>query len=107
MDDFVAVARVSEIAPGQVKLVRVKGQSIGIANVDGSFYAFADVCTHDDGPLAEGELEGRQIVCPRHGARFDVSSGAALSMPAVTPTPVYDLIVEGDQIKVNPKPRGL
>ena len=104
-DEFVAVAQVGDILPGQVKTVIIDRQEIGLANVGGQFYAFADVCTHDDGPLAEGELEDGVIACPRHGARFDITTGAVLSLPAVAPIPVYDLSVEGDHIKVRRTPR--
>ncbi len=103
MGEFVTVAKVGEIAPGTVKVVHVDGVPIGVANVDGEFYAFADVCTHDDGPVAEGELDGYQIECPRHGARFDIRTGAVKMMPAVTPIPVYPLQVVGDEIRVKPE----
>jgi 3-phenylpropionate/trans-cinnamate dioxygenase ferredoxin subunit len=103
--DYVRVAMTSDIAPGTVKVVYVDGHAVGVANVAGQFYAFADVCTHDDGPLAEGELDGRAIECPRHGARFDVATGAVLSMPAVTPLPVHHLKLEGDEIWVSRRPR--
>ncbi len=106
MGKFVTVARTGEIAPGTVKVVRIDGTAIGVANVDGEFFAFADVCTHDDGPVAEGELDEYQIECPRHGARFDVRTGAVKQMPAVTPIPVYPLRVEGDEIQVKPEPEG-
>jgi len=102
---YVAVARTSDIAPGTVKVFDVDGQAVGVANVDGAFYAFADVCTHDDGPVAEGELDGCVIECPRHGAHFDITTGAVLSMPAVVPLPVYDLKVEGDVIRVSHLPK--
>jgi len=104
-DEFVTVAQVGDIPPGQVKVVVVDEQEVGIANVGGKYYAFADVCTHDDGPVAEGELDECVITCPRHGARFDIASGAALSLPAVVPIPVYDLVVEGNHIKVRRTPR--
>lgn len=103
--DFVIAARLDEIAPGQVKVVEVDGQEVAIANVDGHLYAFADMCTHDDGPLVEGEWDGCVVTCPRHGARFDISTGAALSFPAVTPIPVYDVKVEGTAIMVSRTPR--
>ena len=104
MGEFVAVAKTSEIAPGTVKVVRVDGVPIGVANVDGEFYAFADVCTHDDGPVAEGELDGYQIECPRHGARFDIRTGAVKLLPAVVPIAVYPLQVVGDEIQVSSVP---
>ena len=97
---FVTVAQTSEIASGQVKSVTVDEQAIGLANVDGQFYAFADVCTHDDGPLAEGDLDGRAIICPRHGARFDIRTGEALSRPASVDLAVHEVAIEGDDVLV-------
>ena len=104
MSEFVTVARTTEIAPGTVKVVRVNGAPIGVANVDGEFFAFADVCTHDDGPVAEGNLEEYEIECPRHGARFDIRSGAVRQLPAVMPIPVYAVRIEDDEIKVSREP---
>ena len=90
MDDFVRVAAVEEIPPGGRLLVELDGVRIAVFNLDGDYYAIEDVCTHDGGPLVEGEiLEGCQVECPRHGARFDIRTGAALSMPAFEPTPAY------------------
>jgi 3-phenylpropionate/trans-cinnamate dioxygenase ferredoxin subunit len=103
-EKYVPVAKTSDIAPGTVQVFEVDGRAVGVAHVDGKFYAFADVCTHDGGPVAEGELDGCQIECPRHGARFDITTGAVLSMPAVTPLPVYDLKIENDQILVSRLP---
>jgi len=99
--EYVTVGKTSDIPPGTVRVFVVEGHNVAVANVDGQFYAFADVCTHDGGPVAEGELDGCVIECPRHGARFDITTGQALSMPAVIPLPVYDLKVEGDELKVS------
>ena len=95
---FVAVAKIGEIAPGTVKVVRVGDASVGVANVDGEYFAFADLCTHDDGPVAEGELDDHIIECPRHGAKFDIRTGAVRQLPAVVPIPVYAVQVDGDTI---------
>ena len=95
MDKFVKVATVAEIPPGTKKIVEADGTLIVVANIDGEFYAVEDVCTHDGGPLGEGKLEGCQLVCPRHGARFDVRTGAALTMPAFEPAPTYAVRVAG------------
>ncbi len=100
-EEYITVGKPSDIPPGAVRVFIVDGRGVAVANVDGQFYAFADVCTHDDGPVAQGELDGCVIECPRHGARFDVSTGQVLAMPAVVPLPVYDLQVEGDEIKVS------
>ena len=104
VDKFVTVAKVNEIASGTVKVVYIDDSPVGIAHVDGQFYAFADVCTHDDGPVAEGELDEYIIECPRHGAKFDIRSGKVKQLPAVTPIPVYAVRVEGDKVLVSKKP---
>ena len=87
--------------------VLVGDASIGVANVEGEFFAFADVCTHDDGPVAEGELDDHIIECPRHGAKFDVRTGAVRQLPAVVPIPVYDVKIDGDTISVSKEPTSL
>lgn len=103
-NEFVAVAKTNEIEEGKVKVVRVGDAPVGVTLVDGEYFAFADVCTHDDGPVAEGELDDTVIECPRHGARFDIRTGRALSLPAVVPIPVYAVEVDGDVIKVSKRP---
>ena len=79
--------------PGKT-LVEVDGEMVALFHVGGTFYAIDDVCTHDGGPLADGELRDHKIACPRHGAKFDIRTGAALSMPAVRPTRAHDVKVE-------------
>lgn len=78
--------------------VNVDGVDIMLCNVDGMFYAIEDVCTHDGGQLDQGTLEGHCIICPRHGATFDVITGDALTLPAVVPVQTYKLRVDGDDI---------
>ena len=80
--------------------VRIEDQELAVFRIGGQYYAIEDVCTHDGGPVAEGALEGDVIECPRHGARFNVKTGAALSLPAVSPVPVYRVRIEGDDIQV-------
>jgi 3-phenylpropionate/trans-cinnamate dioxygenase ferredoxin subunit len=101
MGEFFKVAKVSEVPLGGKKLVEVDDIPVALFNVDGEFYAIEDVCTHDGGPLAEGELEGDEIECPRHGARFNVRTGAVLCMPAVEAVECYEVKVEGDDILVS------
>jgi 3-phenylpropionate/trans-cinnamate dioxygenase ferredoxin component len=99
MTDFIKVAKVAEIPPGDSKLVEVDMVRIALFNVDGNFYAIEDVCTHDGGPLVEGRIiNDCQVQCPRHGARFDIRTGAALSFPAFEPTKTYAVRVEGDDV---------
>lgn len=100
MVDFQKVATTNELPPGGKKLVEIDGRAVAVFNVDGQFYAIDDVCTHDGGPLVEGELDGDQIECPRHGARFNVKTGAALSMPAFEPVATHEVKVEGSDILV-------
>ncbi len=97
---YVRVAQVGEIPEGGVKVVYVQDVAVAVFHVDGGYHAIEDLCTHDGGPLAEGELDGCVIECPRHGARFDIRSGAVLAMPATSPIPTYEVRVEGDEIQV-------
>ena len=100
MTEWQPVGSVSDIPPGRVGVVRVGDREIAICNVDGEFYAIDDVCTHDGGSLDQGELEGNEIECPRHGARFDVTSGAAVQLPAFEPVESYPVRLDGDTILV-------
>ncbi|MDP9016899.1 MAG: non-heme iron oxygenase ferredoxin subunit [Candidatus Eremiobacteraeota bacterium] len=94
------VAKKSEIAPGTTKRVLVDRTDVLLCNVEGEIYAIEDVCSHDGGELDQGELEGCRIMCPRHGAYFDVTTGAALTLPAILPVPSYAVQVDGDNIFV-------
>jgi 3-phenylpropionate/trans-cinnamate dioxygenase ferredoxin subunit len=94
------VATRNELPAGGKKLVEIDGRAIAVFNVDGNYYAIDDVCTHDGGPLAEGELIGSEIECPRHGARFDVRSGQPLCMPAIEPVAVHAVELKGDDVYV-------
>jgi metal-sulfur cluster biosynthetic enzyme/nitrite reductase/ring-hydroxylating ferredoxin subunit len=94
MGDFVRVATVGELPDPGATVVEVDGDVIALFHVEGAYHALDDVCTHDGGPLASGELTGHKVVCPRHGAKFDIRTGAALSMPAVRATRAHDVKVE-------------
>ena len=100
MAEFVTVASTDEVKVGERIVVEVDDHYIAIFNVDNRYYAIEDVCTHDDGPLAEGYLEGTTIECPRHGAKFDITSGKVLSMPAVKSVPRYEVKVSGNEIQI-------
>lgn len=100
MPDFVRVADVSEIPDPGKALVEVDGEMVALFHVEGRFHAIDDVCTHDGGPLADGELRDHKISCPRHGAKFDIRTGAALTMPAVRATRAHDVKVEGNGVWV-------
>ena len=100
MGKFVKVASVSNVRPGQATCAEVEGHAIGIFNVDGTYYAVDNICTHAGGPLSEGFIEGGQVECPWHGARFDVKSGKALSAPAIEEVKTYPVRVNGPDIEV-------
>ena len=97
---YIAVARVGEIADGAVKIVRIEDQAVAVFRLGADYFAMDDVCTHDGGPLAEGTIEGAEIECPRHGARFDIRTGAALCLPATSGVTTYPVRIEGDEIQV-------
>ena len=87
MSEYLKIATTDEIPAGGSKLVKIEDVRIALFNLDGEFYAIEDVCTHDDGPLVEGEIvNGCEVECPRHGARFDIRTGRAVRMPAFEPT---------------------
>jgi 3-phenylpropionate/trans-cinnamate dioxygenase ferredoxin subunit len=102
MGRFVQVATVTEVPAGERKLVWVDEEPAVLFNVGGEFFCLADVCSHDGGPLGEGELFGHEIECPRHGALFDIRTGEAVTLPATAPTSVYRVRVEGDKILAAP-----
>ncbi len=97
---FYTVAKVDELPPGERLFVEIGDISIVVFNIAGKLYAIGDVCTHDDGPLGDGELDGHEIICPRHGARFDIRSGKVLSLPAVVDIPTYPVRITEDDIEV-------
>ena len=98
---FQAVTTRKGVPAGHVRVFDVNGRSIALANVDGTFYAIDNVCTHDRGPLGEGTLAGDQVECPRHGARFDVKTGQVRALPAVRPVRTYPVQVSGDEVQVD------
>ena len=100
MADWVAVANVGDIKPGQIKTFTVDGHPILMANWEGTLFATQDVCTHDGGPLGDGELVDGEIECPRHGGRFDLKTGAVTALPPIIPIKTFPVRVEGDKIKV-------
>jgi 3-phenylpropionate/trans-cinnamate dioxygenase ferredoxin subunit len=100
MSGWVEVARVGEIAAGELKAVEYDGATIVLFNLDGSYYALDDVCTHDGGPLSDGVVQGEEVVCPRHGARFAIRTGAVTAPPAVEPVRRLAVRVEDGRILV-------
>jgi len=100
MSGWVTVARRDELARGEWRTVDVDGTQIVVFNIDGEYYALEDVCTHDGGQLTGGHVEGQEIVCPRHGARFCIRTGEALSAPAYEPTAKFPVRIEDDYVQV-------
>ena len=101
MTDFVKVANRQEIPLGGSKLVEVGTVRVALFNLDGESCAIEEVCTHDGGPLVEGTIvDGCQVQCPRHGARFDIRTGKVTRLPAVIPVQWFEVRVDGDDIQI-------
>ncbi len=100
MARFVTVAKADSIQPGQMIKVEIDNFPIAVANVEGTFHAFDDTCTHEDCSLADGELVRTAVVCPCHFAEFDVRTGAVLVAPATVPLKVYPVRVQGNDLQV-------
>jgi 3-phenylpropionate/trans-cinnamate dioxygenase ferredoxin subunit len=96
------VCPVEELPPGEVRIVHAGEISIGVYNADGEYYAIEDRCSHDDGPLAEGDWEPEEcvVICPRHGSRFDIRTGKPLTLPAYLPVETFPVSVEDGIVKV-------
>ena len=97
-DEFVPVARASELPPGAMTWVALDRERVLIANVSGLFYGLQDVCGHRQAPLSKGRLEGHVVECPLHFAQFDVRTGKLLSGPVAADVPIYEVRVEGDTL---------
>jgi len=98
---WLEVARVDELPSGERLFFEVDGQPIVLLNIGGIFFAIGDTCTHDNGPLGDGEVIGTTIACPRHGARFDLLTGKVLSPPAAEDVPSYPVKVEGQRVFIS------
>ena len=100
MSDWADVAKADEIPPGGSKVVYLDGAKIAVFNLGGQYYAIEDVCTHDGGDLDGGTVEGEEIVCPRHGARFNIKTGAVTAPPAYEPVYSFPLRVHDGTIQI-------
>ncbi|HPR64912.1 MAG TPA: non-heme iron oxygenase ferredoxin subunit [Thermoanaerobaculia bacterium] len=94
------VCSITDVPPGSKHRFQVDGEPVLIANIEGTFYAVSDTCSHADASLADGIMEGTEVECPYHGARFDIRTGNALSLPAVSPIESFTVSVEGDEIYI-------
>lgn len=95
------VAKEGDVAAGEAIVVEAAGKRLAVCNTGEGIFAIDDVCTHDGGPLDQGKLEGKEIECPRHGARFDVTTGRALCLPAVRPVRTYPVRIEGGEVEID------
>ena len=98
--EFVKVAQVGEVAPGDMTMIKLGRDQILLANVDGTFYAINNMCTHKMGRLAKGRLDDVEVVCPFHQARFSVVTGEALTSPARKSVQTYEVHVSGEEIMI-------
>jgi 3-phenylpropionate/trans-cinnamate dioxygenase ferredoxin component len=98
MTKWVRVCATSELLPGEYRNAWDGDTAIAVFNLDGSLYAIEDVCTHDGGELTGGPIEGHEIECPRHGARFDITTGAVLCPPAYEPVAKFPVKIESDAV---------
>lgn len=100
MADFVTVAQVDELPAGDRMVVEINRKWVAVFNVSGEYHAIQDICSHDGGELAEGELNGCEIACPRHGAKFDIRTGKVLTPPALVDIPAFEVRVVNGEIQV-------
>ena len=102
MPQIIDVCSLSELGPGEKRLVAWEDLEIGVFNCNGTVYAIEDRCSHDDGPLVEGEFNPATctVECPRHGSRFDVTTGKPKTLPAYVPVDTFAVIIEDDTIKL-------
>ncbi len=100
MSEFVKAVRVAEVVEAGKLMLEIADRLVVVLHIDGQFFCIDDVCTHDGGPLGEGQLCGFELACPRHGARFDVRTGEAKTMPATESTVVHEIKLDGDDLYV-------
>jgi 3-phenylpropionate/trans-cinnamate dioxygenase ferredoxin subunit len=102
VSEVIEVCPVTELQPGERRLVEWEELEIGVFNCDGTLFAIEDRCSHDNGPLAEGEFDQDHctVECPRHGSTFDIKTGRPLTLPAYVPVDTFPVIIEDDTIKL-------
>jgi 3-phenylpropionate/trans-cinnamate dioxygenase ferredoxin subunit len=98
--EFIQVASTDDIPIGERLFLEIDQKPMVIFNIGGRYFCIADVCSHDDGPVGEGDLEDYEIICPRHGARFDIRDGKVLSLPAVVDIPAYPVRINDGMIEI-------
>ena len=98
--EYIELTPLDQLPPGERLFAEVGGKSIVIFNLAGKLFAIGDVCSHDNGPVGDGDIEETEVICPRHGARFDVRTGKATSLPAIVDIPAYPLRVVNSMIEL-------
>ena len=102
MDEFVSVAKTSDLSDGEIMLVEVGEERIALSRIDGSFYAIGEVCSHAEGPLSDGTVDDEEVECPWHGSRFNLKTGEVTSPPADEAATRYAVRLESDDVLVGP-----
>ncbi len=100
MGNWLDVASVAELTPGTRRVIDMDGVAVAVFNLDGEYFAIQDICPHDGGDLANGELEGEVIICPRHGARFSIKTGTVFGPPAYEDIRTFPVRIEGGRVQV-------
>jgi 3-phenylpropionate/trans-cinnamate dioxygenase ferredoxin subunit len=98
--EYIEIAPTDQILDGERLFVELGGKSIVLVNLAGKLFAIGDVCSHDNGPVGDGEIEENEIICPRHGARFDIRSGKVTSLPAIKDIPAYPIRVVNGMVEI-------
>ena len=98
---FLKVASIGDIKPGKAIRVEIGDEPVAIFNIDGTYYAIGDTCSHEEASLSEGDVFGDCVECPLHGAEFNIKTGQAKTLPAVSPVPTYAVRIEGDAVLVS------
>lgn len=97
---YYPICSTDDLPPGERLFIEIGEDPVVVFNIAGDYYAIADVCTHDDGPLGDGEVEDHEIVCPRHGARFDIKTGEVLTLPAVKGVASYPIRIKDNMVEI-------
>jgi len=97
---YYPICSIDDLPPGERLFIEIGEDPVVVFNIAGDYYAIADVCTHDDGPLGDGDVENHEIVCPRHGARFDITTGEVLTLPAVKGVASYPIRVKDNMVEI-------
>lgn len=100
MNDWITIGTAEDIAPESFKLIELDDIEVMVFNLDGQFYAIEDQCTHDGGPLSDGDIEGCEIICPRHAARFDIRNGKVTAPPAYEDLHTFPLRIEQGMLQI-------